>query len=71
MEHLRPVQFCVQAVAREQLGVISLLDDTSFSHDKYGRRLSDCREAMRDDESRAADKKPLERFLDQRFGLGV
>src|SRR5215831_20631170 len=62
---------CVQAAARDQLGVAADLDDLARLEDDDAVGALHRREAMRDDDRRAAAHRRLERSLDHALAFGI
>ena len=59
------------AVQGHQLVVGSALNDASFVHDAYLRRVSDCRQAVGYDQSRAVLHEAVEGLLHELLALAV
>jgi len=57
---LRPVQVGIQPVRGEQVGVLTLFDDPATVNDEDLLGLSDCRQAVRDDERSAGCRRGRE-----------
>src|SRR6187401_52194 len=68
LRELAFVQVGVEPAAREQRGVVALLDDRTVVHDQDRVGVADGREAVSDDEGGLAGPQAAHRALDQDLG---